>query len=324
MIDRSAINMAMAQIDRQFGKGSIMRLEEEPQDCPAIPTGAPSLDAALGIGGLPKGRIIEIFGPESVGKSTLTLSVIAEAQKNGLACAYIDMEHAFDPKYASNIGINLKELLFSQPNYAEQALDIVEKLVETNELGVIVVDSVTALVPKAELEGSFEDMQMGLQSRLMSKATRKLEVPASKTNTMIIFVNQIREKMTSYGNPETTSGGRALKYAASVRIDLRKIEDLKDSDGEFRGIKVRAKIIKNKVAPPMRMAELDIIFGKGIDSFSSLIDVLVSRGVIKAKGGGYFEYQEKNIARGKDGLVEFLASDLDLLETMKKELYERL
>lgn len=300
-----ALQIAMAQIEKQFGKGSIMKLGDRPQigAFPVISTGALTLDLALGIGGIPYGRVTEVFGPEASGKTTLTLSIISEAQKAGGTCAFIDAEHALDPQYAEKIGIDIKNLLISQPDTGEQALEIVESLVRSGAVDLIVVDSVAALVPKAEIDGNMGDAQMGMQARLMSQALRKLTAILSKSRTALIFINQIRMKIgVVYGNPETTTGGMALKFYSSIRIEIRKIEALKKGEDNY-GNRVRAKVIKNKMASPFKQAEFDIIFGKGISKVGCLIDAAVSSGVIQRKGTWYFLGEER-IAQGRDNLVK--------------------
>jgi recombination protein RecA len=301
-----------------------MRLGDNKQlDIESIPTGSLSLDIALGIGGLPCGRIIEIYGPESSGKTTLTLELIAQAQKLGKSCAFIDAEHALDPEYARNLGVNIDELLISQPDTGEQALDITEELVRSGAVDIIIVDSVAALVPKAEIEGSMEDQQMGLQARLMSKALRKLTGIIGKTNTTVIFINQLRQKIgVMYGNPETTTGGNALKYYASVRMEIKRVEGLK-GDGEDVGNHVRVRVLKNKVAPPFRTAEFDIIFGKGICKIGNILDVAVDLDIVK-KAGSWFSFNDEKLGQGRDKAKEFLAENKDVLDTIEKLVREKL
>ena len=321
MEDSKALDVVIAQLERQFGVGTVFPLgKANVEKWPSIPTGAPTLDKILGIGGLPRGRIVEIYGPESSGKSTIALTVITEAQKMGLKCAYIDAEHALDPIYMQALGVDLDELIFSQPDYGEQALEIVDRLVRTGEVGVIVIDSVASLIPKAELEGEMESAQMGLQARLMAKAMRKLVSAASETKTLLLFINQLRSKIgIMFGNPETTPGGMALKYAASVRIDLRKKEDLKDKAGDAIGIKVKAKIIKNKMAPPLKITEFDILYGKGIDQFGCLFDLGLSQGTFTQKGAWVY-LDGENFAQGRDNAVEKLKSREDLIIKIKSHL----
>ena len=320
MEDSKALDVVIAQLERQFGVGTVFPLgKANVEKWPSIPTGAPTLDKILGIGGLPRGRIVEIYGPESSGKSTIALTVITEAQKMGLKCAYIDAEHALDPIYMQALGVDLDKLIFSQPDYGEQALEIVDRLVRTGEVGVIVIDSVASLIPKAELEGEMESAQMGLQARLMAKAMRKLVSAASETKTLLLFINQLRSKIgIMFGNPETTPGGMALKYAASVRIDLRKKEDLKDKAGDAIGIKVTAKIIKNKMAPPLKITEFDILYGKGIDQFGCLFDLALSQGMFTQKGAWVY-LDGENFAQGRDNAVEKLKLDPKLIELIKEK-----
>jgi recombination protein RecA len=318
MDDSKALEVVIAQLERQFGTGSVLSLGSTNIDkWPSVPTGAPTLDKILGIGGLPRGRVVEIYGPESSGKSTIALTVITEAQKMGLKCAYIDAEHALDPIYMQALGVDLDKLIFSQPDYGEQALEIVDRLVRTGEVGVVVIDSVASLIPKAELEGEMEAAQMGLQARLMAKAMRKLVSAASENKTLLLFINQLRNKIgVMFGNPETTPGGMALKYAASVRIDLRKKEDLKDKSGEALGIKVKAKIIKNKMAPPLKITEFDILYGKGVDQFGCLFDLGLDQGIFTQKGAWVY-YEGENFAQGRDNAVEKLKTNPDLVALIK-------
>ena len=317
---RKALEMAMGQIEKQFGKGSIMKLGEfKAMEVEAIPTGALSLDIALGIGGVPRGRIIEIFGPESSGKTTLALHVVAEAQKMGGDAAFIDAEHALDPVYAKKLGVDIDNLIVSQPDTGEQALEITEALVRSGALDVIVVDSVAALVPKAEIDGEMGDSHMGLQARLMSQALRKLAGAINKSKTVIIFINQLREKIgVMFGNPETTTGGRALKFYASVRLDIRKTENIKQ-DGEFKGSRARVKIVKNKVAPPFREAEFDIIYGKGISKEGELLDLGTALGIIK-KSGSWYEYNGNKIGQGRETAKIFLENHKEIFEEIKNTI----
>lgn len=317
---KKALDLALTQIEKQFGKGAIMRLGQDTRlDVDALPTGIISLDRALGVGGIPRGRIAEIYGPESSGKTTLTLSIIAEGQKSGGVAAFIDAEHAFDPTYAKLIGVNLDDLLISQPDTGEQALEIVDTLVRSNAVDVIVVDSVAALTPRAEIEGEMGDSKIGLQARLMSQALRKLTAAISKSNTSVIFINQIREKIgVMFGNPETTPGGRALKFYSSIRIDLRRIAAL-SSQGTSIGSRVRAKVVKNKVAPPFKSAEFDIIYSEGISKEGALIDAAEECGVVK-KSGSWFSYGGKNIAQGKEQLRKMLKNDEVLKNKIEEEV----
>jgi recombination protein RecA len=312
--------MALGQIEKQFGKGSIMKLgEAAPVGIEAVPTGALSLDIALGIGGLPRGRIVEIFGPESSGKSTLAMHVVAEAQRNGGVCAYIDAEHAMDPVYASAIGVNVDELLISQPDTGEQALEIADMLIRSGALDVLVIDSVAALVPRAEIEGEMGDSHMGLQARLMSQALRKLTGNLNKSRTIAVFINQLREKIgVMFGSPETTPGGRALKFYSSVRLDIRRIESIKDG-AEITGNRTRVKVVKNKTAPPFKQAEFDIMYGKGISREGSLIDVGVDLGIVK-KSGAWFTYEGEQLGQGRENVKAFLAENVDLMFEISEKI----
>ena len=309
-----ALDLAITQIDRQFGKGSIMRLGDNhfSQMENVISTGCLSLDVALGVGGVPKGRIIEIYGPESSGKTTLALHIVAEAQKSGNYAAFIDAEHAIDPEYSKKLGVNTEELLISQPDNGEQALEICETLVRSSALDVIVVDSVAALVPRAELEGDMGDSHMGLQARLMSQALRKLTGTVSRSNTTVIFVNQIREKIgVMFGNPETTPGGRALKFYSSIRMEIRRITTLKDG-GESVGNRVRVKVVKNKVAPPFKQTECDLMYGQGISFEGDILDLAVSGNIIE-KTGAWFSYDDMKIGQGRENSKQFLKDNNDIL-----------
>ncbi len=310
--DDNALEMAVGQIEKQFGKGSIMRLGEHGNvGVAAIPTGALALDIALGIGGLPRGRVVEVFGPEASGKSTLAMHVVAEAQRNGGVCAYIDAEHAMDPVYASAIGVNVDELLISQPDTGEQALEIADMLIRSSALDVVVIDSVAALVPRAEIEGEMGDTHVGLQARLMSQALRKLTHNLNRSRTICIFINQLREKIgVMFGSPETTPGGRALKFYSSVRLDIRRVESIKDGT-EVIGNRARVKVAKNKVAPPFRMAEFDIMYGKGISREGSLLDVGIDLGIVK-KSGAWFTYEGEQLGQGREKAKQFLPRDRSL------------
>jgi recombination protein RecA len=304
---QKALESALAQIERQFGKGSIMKLgaDNPVMDIEATSTGSLGLDIALGIGGLPQGRIIEIYGPESSGKTTLTLHVVAEAQKKGGVCAFVDAEHALDPQYAKKLGVNLDELLISQPDTGEQALEIVDTLVRSGAVNVIVVDSVAALVPKSEIEGDMGDMQMGSQARLMSQAMRKLTASIGRSNTMVIFINQIRMKIgVMFGSPETTTGGNALKFYASVRLDIRRIGAIKDRD-EVIGNSTRVKVVKNKVSPPFKEVEFDIMYGEGISKVGELVDIGVKAGVVD-KSGSWYSFRDERIGQGRENAKAFL------------------
>ena len=317
---KKALEMAMSQIEKQFGKGSVMKLGEfKAMEIEAIPTGALSLDIALGIGGVPRGRIIEVYGPESSGKTTLALHVVAEAQKMGGEAAFIDAEHALDPVYAKKLGVDIDNLIVSQPDTGEQALEITESLVRSGALDVIVVDSVAALVPKAEIDGDMGDPHMGLQARLMSQALRKLAGALNKTKTVLIFINQLREKIgVMFGNPETTTGGRALKFYASVRMDIRKIENIKQ-DGEVKGNRVRVKVIKNKVAPPFREAEFDIVYGEGISKAGNILDMAVNLDIIE-KSGSWFSYNGEKIGQGRENVKKYLKDNPEMLEEVEKKV----
>ena len=320
-----AIDLALSQIEKQFGKGSIMRLGSKEAVIPisVISTGAISFDAALGVGGFPRGRVVEIFGPESSGKTTIALQVIAEAQKVGGMAAFVDAEHALDPGYAKKLGVDVDNLLVSQPDYGEQALEITEALVRSNAIDVLVVDSVAALVPKAELEGEMGDSHMGLQARLMSQALRKLTGTVSKSRTCLIFINQIREKIgVMFGNPETTTGGRALKFYSSVRIDIRRIAAIKEGD-IVTGSRTRVKIVKNKVAAPFREAEFDILYGEGISREGDLIDLAVNNNVIE-KSGSWFSYKSERIGQGRENARSFLKENKDVLARIDGEVRKAL
>jgi recombination protein RecA len=320
-----AVDLAFAQIEKQFGKGSIMRLGQKGaiQPIDAIPTGAISIDYALGVGGVPRGRVVEIFGPESSGKTTLALQVIAEAQKLGGMAAFVDAEHALDPQYAKKLGVDVDNLLVSQPDYGEQALEITEALVRSGAIDVLVVDSVAALVPKAELDGEMGDSHVGLQARLMSQALRKLTGTVSKSRTCLIFINQIREKIgVMFGNPETTTGGRALKFYSSVRIDIRRIAAIKEGD-IVTGSRTRVKVVKNKVAAPFREAEFDILYGEGISREGDLIDIAVNHNILE-KSGSWFSYKGERIGQGRENARSFLKENKDTLAKLESEVRKAL
>jgi recombination protein RecA len=317
-----ALDMAIAQLEKQFGKGTVMKLgDAASMRVDTIPTGALALDVALGVGGLPKGRVIEVYGPESGGKTTLALHVVAEVQKAGGTAAFVDAEHALDPAYASNLGVDIDNLLVSQPDNGEQALEITEALVRSGAVDVVVIDSVAALVPKAEIEGEMGDSHMGLQARLMSQALRKLTSAMGRTNCTVVFINQIREKIgVMFGNPETTTGGRALRFYASVRLEVRRIETLK-KDGTEIGNRVKVKVVKNKVAPPFRVAEFDILFGQGISREGSVLDLAVEQGIV-AKAGAWFSYKGEKIGQGREQAKEHLRGQKDLCEEIEKAVRE--
>ena len=316
---KDALETALAQIEKQFGKGAVMKLGANvTMQVDAIPTGSLGLDLALGIGGVPRGRIVEVYGPESSGKTTLALQILAEAQKMGGEVAFIDVEHALDPTYAAALGVDIDSLLVSQPDTGEQAMEICEALVRSGAIDAVVVDSVAAMVPRAEIEGEMGDSHVGLQARLMSQALRKLTGVIGKTNTVCIFINQLREKVgIVYGNPEVTTGGRALKYYSSVRIDVRRIEGLKDSTGAFIGNRTRAKIVKNKVAPPFREAEFDIMFGEGISKIGEILDLGVKLGVVQ-KSGAWFNYGEMRLGQGRDNAKQFLKDHPEVSDEIEK------
>jgi len=315
-----ALEMAVGQIEKQYGKGSIMRLGERGHvGVEAIPTGALALDLALGIGGLPRGRVVEIFGPEASGKSTLAMHVVAEAQRNGGVCAYIDAEHAMDPVYAANIGLNVDDLYISQPDTGEQGLEIADMLIRSGALDVVVIDSVAALVPRAEIEGEMGDAHVGLQARLMSQALRKLTANLNRSRTICVFINQLREKIgVMWGSPETTPGGRALKFYSSVRLDIRRVEAIKDG-AEIVGNRTRVKVVKNKVSAPFRQAEFDIMYGRGISREGSLLDVGVDLGIVK-KAGAWFTYEGEQLGQGRENAKQFLAENLDLMVEISEKV----
>ena len=315
-----ALDMALAGIEKQFGKGSVMKMGEKgSMAVETVPTGALALDLALGVGGLPRGRVVEIYGPESSGKSTLAMHVVAEAQRNGGICAYVDAEHAMDPVYARAIGVDIDELLISQPDTGEQALEITDMLVRSGALDVVVVDSVAALTPRAEIEGEMGDSHVGLQARLMSQALRKLTANLNKTNTICILINQLREKIgVMFGSPETTPGGRALKFYSSVRLDIRRIESIKDGV-EVVGNRTRVKVVKNKVAPPFRQAEFDIMYGKGISREGSLLDIGVDLGLIK-KSGAWYTYEGEQLGQGRENAKQFLSDNPEIMVEVSERI----
>ncbi len=321
----NALKLAMAQVEKQFGKGSVMRLGDKKArlEIEAIPTGILSLDVALGVGGFPRGRIIEIYGPEGTGKTTLALEAISNAQKMGGKALFVDVEHAFSPEYAANIGVNVDDLIISQPDYAEQALEIIDTFVCSAAVDIIVLDSVAALVPKTELEGDMGSSFMGVQARLMSQALRKLTGSISKSKTCVIFINQLREKIgVVYGNPEVTPGGRALKFYSSVRLDIRRVESIKEK-GVIIGNRLRIKAVKNKVAPPYKEAIVDLVFGKGVSKLADLFDVAVKEGIVK-KAGSYYSYGDIKLGQGRDNAINLVKSNEELLEKIKKEVNDKL
>ena len=315
-----ALEAALAQIDKQFGKGSIMRMGEKgTMAIQAVPTGALPLDLALGVGGLPRGRVVEIYGPESSGKSTLAMHVVAEAQRNGGVCAYVDAEHAMDPVYAKAIGVDIDQLLISQPDTGEQALEIADMLIRSGALDVVVIDSVAALTPRAEIEGDMGDTHVGLQARLMSQALRKITANLHKSNTICLFNNQLREKIgVMFGSPETTPGGRALKFYSSVRLDIRRIESIKDG-AEVVGSRTRVKVVKNKVSPPFKQAEFDIMYGKGISREGALLDLAVEMGIAK-KSGAWFTYEGEQLGQGRENAKTFLTDNPEIMMEMEDKV----
>ena len=319
-----ALQNAMAKIDKDFGKGAIMRLgDEKIEDVPVIPTGSLGLNYALGVGGYPKGRIIEIYGPESSGKTTLAITAIAEAQKRGGIAAFIDAEHAFDRFYAEKLGVDVDNLWISQPDNGEQALQIADQLISSSAIDILVVDSVAALTPKKEIEGDMGDSAVGLQARLMSQALRKLTATISKTNTCCIFINQLREKIgVMFGNPETTTGGNALKFYSSVRLDIRRVTSLKDGDNVY-GNHVRVKVVKNKVAPPFRKAEFDILFGQGINRVGEILDLGVEHDIVN-KSGSWFSYNGSKLGQGRDATMQLLKDNPELCEEIEKQIHEKI
>ena len=315
-----ALDMALSQIEKQYGTGSVMKMGEKgSMQVETVSTGALALDLALGVGGLPRGRVVEVYGPEASGKSTLAMHVVAEAQRNGGICAYIDAEHTMDPAYAANIGVDIDELLISQPDTGEQALEITDMLIRSNALDVVVIDSVAALTPRAEIEGEMGDSHVGLQARLMSQALRKLTANLNKSHTVCIFINQLREKIgVMFGSPETTPGGRALKFYSSVRIDVRRIEAIKDGP-EVVGNRTRAKIVKNKVAPPFRQAEFDIMYGKGISREGSVLDIGVDEDIIR-KSGAWYTYEGEQLGQGRENAKQFLAENPEIMVEVSEKI----
>jgi recombination protein RecA len=316
-----SLEYALAAITKKYGEGAIMKMSQAPIDVEVIPTGATSLDIALGVGGLPRGRIIEIYGPESSGKSTLALHFVAEAQKLDFKCAYIDAEQALDKDYAQVIGVNIDELFLVQPDSGEQALDIADMLIKSEAIGVVIIDSVAALTPKAELDGDIGDSHVGLQARLMSQALRKITASANKGNTIVVFINQLREKIgVMYGSPEVTPGGRALKFYSSVRLDVRKAEAIKDGS-DVVGTRTRVKVVKNKVAPPFQQAEFDIVYGKGISIEGSLLDIALDLGVVK-RSGAWYTYKGEQLGQGRENVKAYMASAKDVFDAINKEVQE--
>lgn len=318
-----ALQVTLDKLDKTYGKGTVMRMSDQAVlDIDSIPSGSLGLDIALGVGGYPRGRVIEIYGPESSGKTTLTLHAIAEAQKQGGIAAFIDAEHAFDRFYAESLGIDLESLIMSQPDNGEQALEIADNLIRSGAIDIIVVDSVAALTPKSEIEGEMGESKMGLHARLMSQALRKLTSTISKTNCTVIFINQLREKIgVMFGNPETTTGGNALKFYASVRLDIRRSTQIKDSNSEVKGNKTRVKVVKNKVAPPFRMAEFDIIYGEGISKVGEIIDIGVDYEIIR-KAGSWYSYEDTKLGQGRDSVIGLLKDNPDLMDELEKKITE--
>jgi len=320
-----ALKLTLDKLDKTYGKGTVMKMGDAAvEQVDVIPSGSLGLDIALGVGGYPRGRVIEIYGPESSGKTTLALHAIAEAQKKGGIAAFVDAEHAFDRYYAENLGVDVENLIISQPDYGEQALEIVDNLIRSGAIDIVVVDSVAALTPKSEIEGEMGDSKMGLHARLMSQALRKLTASISKTNSTVIFINQLREKIgVMFGNPETTTGGNALKFYASQRIDVRKSTAIKDSQGNVMGNKTRAKVVKNKVAPPFKVAEFDIMYGKGISKVGEILDKAVEFDIVK-KSGSWFSYGDTKLGQGRDAVKQIIADNPELMEELEKKIYEHL
>jgi len=320
-----ALKLTLDKLDKTYGKGTVMKMGDAPvEEVDVIPSGSLGLDIALGVGGYPRGRVIEIYGPESSGKTTLALHAIAEAQKKGGIAAFVDAEHAFDRYYAENLGVDVENLIISQPDYGEQALEIVDNLIRSGAIDIVVVDSVAALTPKSEIEGEMGDSKMGLHARLMSQALRKLTSSIAKTHSTVIFINQLREKIgVMFGNPETTTGGNALKFYASQRLDVRKSTAIKDSQGNVMGNKTRVKVVKNKVAPPFRVAEFDIMYGKGISKVGEILDKAVELDIVK-KSGSWFSYQDTKLGQGRDAVKNIIADNPELMEELEAKIYEAL